>query len=253
MMVFTLAARELRSLFLSPLAWAILAAVQVLLAYFFLLFLEGFSRVQPQLGLLPDAPGITQIVVSPLLAITAIVFLIVGPLLTMRLISEERRNQTLSLLFSAPVSMSEIVLGKYLGILGFFMIMLLMVSLMPLSLLAGAELDFGMFAAALLGLVLLIASFLSLGLFISTLTTHPAVAAMITFAVLLLLWILKLASVTGETSAVFSYVSILQHYESMMQGVVNTSDIFYYILFSSVFLVLSIRRLDAQRLQQSSY
>jgi ABC-2 type transport system permease protein len=253
MMIFTLAARELRSLFLSPLAWAILAAVQAILAYFFLLYLDYFVQVQPQLGVMPGAPGLTEIVVSPLFATAAIVLLIVSPLLTMRLLSEERRSQTLALLFSAPVSMTEIVLGKFVGMVAFFAVSLLLISLMPLSLLLGGTLDFGMFLAAFSGLLLLMASFSAVGLFMSTLTTQPAVAAVSTFGVLLLLWILDLATTTGEGTQIFSYVSMLRHYQPMMQGLVNSTDIVYYLLFIAVFLVLSIRRLDAQRLQQSSF
>ncbi|WP_455202907.1 ABC transporter permease [Kaarinaea lacus] len=253
MMIATLAARELRSLFLSPLAWAILAAVQLILAYLFLLYLENFVQLQPQLAIMPAAPGLTELVAIPLLATAAVVLLIVSPLLTMRLVSEERRNQTLALLFSAPVSMSEIVLGKFFGILSFFTVMLLMVALMPLSLLTGAQLDLGMLAAGLLGLFLVLASFAALGLFMSTLTAQPAVAAISSFGVLLLLWILNLASSTGEDSELFAYVSILQHYKGMMKGIVSSADVIYYLLFIGVFLVLSIRRLDAQRLQHSGF
>ncbi len=249
MMVFTLAARELRSLFLSPLAWAILAAVQALMAYFFLWYLQEFAEVQPQLILLQNAPGITQWVVMPLLATSAIVLLVVGPLLTMRLISEERRNQTLSLLMSAPVSMSEIIIGKYLGILGFFLIMVALIALMPLSLAFGATLDMGMLASGVLGLILLLASFAAVGLYMSTLTNQPAVAAISTFGVLLMLWIANLANTSTDKDSLLSYISILQHYQAMMKGIVNTGDIAYYVLFISVFLVLSIRHLDAQRLQ----
>lgn len=250
MMVFTLAARELRSLFLSPLAWAILAAVQALMAYFFLWYLQEFADVQPQLALVENAPGITQWVVMPLLATAAVVLLVVGPLLTMRLISEERRNQTLSLLMSAPLSMSEIIIGKYLGILAFFLIMLAFIVLMPLSLSFGATLDMGMFAAGVLGLVLVLASFAAVGLYMSTLTVQPAVAAISTFGVLLMLWIANLASTSTDKDSLMSYLSILQHYQGMMKGVVSSADVAYYVLFIAAFLVLSIRHLDAQRLQQ---
>jgi ABC-2 type transport system permease protein len=249
MMVFTLAARELRSLFLSPLAWAILAAVQALIAFFFLWYLQEYAAIQAQLALLENAPGITQLVATPLLATAAIVLVVVGPLLTMRLISDERRNQTLTLLMSAPVSMTEIIIGKYLGILGFFAIMTLLVALMPLSLLAGTPLDMGMFAAGLLGLFLLLASFAAVGLYMSTLTNQPAVAAISTFGVLLMLWIANLAGSSTDKGSLLSYLSLLQHYQSMMKGVINSSDVAFYLIFIASFLVLSIRKLDAQRLQ----
>lgn len=250
MMVFTIAARELRGLFLSPLAWSILAVIQLLVAYLFLIQMETFADLQPRLLSMEGAPGLTDIVVAPVFANTAVILLLVVPLLTMRLVSEEHRGRTLSLLLSAPVSMTEIVLGKYLGLLAFLLLMLGMLALMPLSLLAGGSLDFGKFAAGLMGLVLLLAGFASAGLFMSTLTAQPTVAAISTFGLLLLLWIIDWAGGTGaHHSGLFSYLSLTRHYESLLKGMFNSSDVMYYLLFTFTFLVLSIRRLDAVRLQ----
>lgn len=250
MMVFTIAARELRGLFLSPLAWSILAVIQLLVAYLFLIQMETFADLQPRLLSMEGAPGLTDIVVAPVFANTAVILLLVVPLLTMRLVSEEHRGRTLSLLLSAPVSMTEIVLGKYLGLLAFLLLMLGMLALMPLSLLAGGSLDFGKFAAGLMGLVVLLAGFASAGLFMSTLTAQPTVAAISTFGLLLLLWIIDWAGGTGaHHSGLFSYLSLTRHYESLLKGMFNSSDVVYYLLFTFTFLVLSIRRLDAVRLQ----
>jgi len=251
MMAFTIAGRELRSLFISPLAWSILAVVQLILGYMFLIQLEGYMTVQARLLGVEGAPGVTELVVAPVLYNASIVLLMVVPMLTMRLVSEERRAQTLSLLFSAPLSMSEIVLGKFLGVMGFLLIMVLMIALMPLSLLAGGSLDLGMLLAGVLGLVLLLASFAALGLFMSTLTEQPTIAAVSTFAVLLLLWIINAASNAdlGQTSELFAYLSLLQHFESLLKGVFDSADVIYYLLFVALFLGLSIRRLDADRLQ----
>jgi ABC-2 type transport system permease protein len=250
MRALTIAGRELRSLFLSPLAWAILAVVQLLLAYLYLVQIEAFMLLQPRLLGLEGAPGLTDIVVAPLLGNTAVILLLVVPLLTMRLVSEEYRNRTLSLLLSAPVSMTDIVLGKYLGLLGFLFLMLGMIALMPLALLAGGSLDLGKLAAGLLGLALLLASFAAAGLFMSTLTAQPTVAAISTFGLLLLLWIIDWAGSAGtQASELFSYLSLVRHYESLLSGLFNSADVAYYALFTLTFLVLSIRRLDAQRLQ----
>jgi ABC-2 type transport system permease protein len=252
-MIFTIAARELRSLFLSPLAWAILAVIQFIMGYMFLIQIEFFTQLQPRLAALEGAPGITDVVVAPLFGNAAIVLLLVVPMLTMRLISDERRQQTLSLLFSAPISMTEIVLGKYLGILGFLAATLVLLALMPLSLLAGASLDLGMLLAGLLGLGLLLAAFAAVGLFMSSLTAQPVVAAISTFGVLLLLWIIDWAgNASGgqqQIGSLLGYLSLLRHYEALLKGVFNSSDLVYYLLFIGSFLVLTIRRLDAYRLQ----
>jgi len=250
-MILSIAGRELRSLFLSPLAWAILAVVQLILAYSFLVQVDFFMQIQARLPTINDAPGVTQLIVSPLFGNMAFVLLLVVPLVTMRLVSDERRNQTLSLLFSAPITMTEIILGKYLGIVMFLLIMLALIILMPISLLTGGTLDFGMLAAGLSGLVLLTASFAAVGLFMSTLTAQPTIAAISSFGVMLLLWIIDWAGKTrsSETESLFGYLSILRHYETMLKGIFNSSDVIYYLLFICTFLVLSIRRLDADRLQ----
>lgn len=248
-MIFTIAAKELRALFLSPMAWAILAVVQAINAYFFLLYLDYFVQLQPRLATLPNAPGVTSIVIAPLFATVAVVLLLVVPLLTMRLVSEERRNKTLSLLMSAPVSNSEIILGKFFGIMGFLFVLLLLVVLMPLSLLFGGTIDGGLLGSGTLALLLLLGSFASLGLYISTLTAQPTVAAVSTFGALLLLWILDIAGSTGNQDTVMSYLSLLNHYQALLRGIFSSSDIIYYSLFILVFLVLSVRRLEAERLQ----
>jgi len=249
-MIFTLAARELRSMFLSPMAWVILAVISGLCAYFFLLYIELYLQLQPRLAATPNAPGVTNVIVVPLFSTAATVLLLVTPLLTMRLISEERRNQTLSLLMSAPISMTEIILGKFLGVFAFVLLMLALVAIMPLSLLAGGEIDMGLWASGLLGLVLLLASFCSIGLYVSTLTTQPTVAAVATFGLLLLLWVLNLAGSTGnEGGGVLSYLSLLSHYQPLLKGIFSSADIIYYLLLISSCLVLSVRRLDADRLQ----
>jgi ABC-2 type transport system permease protein len=178
-----------------------------------------------------------------------IILLLVIPLLTMRLVSEERRARTLPLLLSAPLSMSEIVLGKYLGLLGFLAIMLGLVTLMPLSLLSVGTLDFGLLASNLIGLSLMLAAFAAAGLFMSTLTAQPTVAAISTFGLLLLLWIIEWTGKTmGDSGTVMSYLSLQSHYEALLKGLFDSSDVVYYLLFIISFLVLSIRRLDAERL-----
>jgi ABC-2 type transport system permease protein len=249
--VLTIAARELRSMFLSPLAWTILAVVQLILAYFFLLYLDQFVTLAPQLGQMETSPGVTELVAVPVLDTAGIVLLLVAPMLTMRLLSEELRNQTLPLLFSAPVSMTEIILGKFLGIVGFFMLVLLMIALMPLSLYSGTTLDTGMLFSGLMGLALLLASIAAVGLFMSSLTAQPTVAAISTFGVLLLLWILDAAASTGgdASTSVLAYLSFLRHYQPLLKGAFNSADVAYYVLFIATFLVLAIRRLDSYRLQ----
>jgi len=252
--MWTIAGRELRSLFLSPLAWTILAAVQVILGWFFAVLVYWFIRpdVQASLANEPNAPGLTVMVAGALFDWLGIVLLLVTPLLTMRLVSEERRNKTLPLLLSAPMSMTSIVLGKFLGLMGFFLIMLMIVMLMPLSLLLGGSLDWGHLGSCLLGITLLLGVLTALGLYISTLTTHPTVAAISTFAAFLLLWMLDWGEKVGEDQTGvlnLAYWSIIKHYQPLLEGLFSTADVVYYVLLMALFLVLSIYRLDAERFQ----
>ena len=238
-----IAANELRRLFKSSLAWIILAVVQFLLAIFFYLLLSQY--MQPASG----GQGLTQVVVSGMYQIAGVVMLLVSPLLTMRLITEERRLGTIKLLYSSPLSITELVLGKYIGITAFYCLMLVMITLMPASLLLGTQLDLGQIASGLIGLFLLMSSFASIGLFISSLTNQPAIAAISTFGVLFLLWIINIAGTNASegTAAVFSYLSLLKHYNNLLNGVFNSADVFFYLIVSIFFIILSIWRLDAER------
>ena len=249
-MIFTIAGRELRSMFLSPLAWTILGVMQFIYAYLFLSQVDTFIELQPRLATLAGAPGVVDIVVAPLFANAAVLLLLITPLVTMRVLSEERRNHTLSLLFSAPVSMTEIIVGKYLGVMSFILILIGMLALMPLSLMVGTDLDLGKLAAGLLGLTLVVSAFTAIGVFMSSLTEQPTVAAIGTFGLLLLLWILDWAGSSGMPSGgLLGYLSVLHHYEPLLKGLFNSVDVIYYLLIIVLFLVFSIRRLDADRLQ----
>jgi len=246
--IFTIGLRELKSLFLSPLAWSILAVVQLILAYLFLGRIEIIQMYQAQLMAMDGAPGVTEIILPDLLGNAAIILLLVVPLLTMRLVAEERRNRTLSLLFSSPLSMTEIVLGKYLGILLFLLVLLVLIAIMPLSLLAGARLDFGLLAASFLGLALLLAGFAAVGLFMSTLTQYTTVAAISTFGALLLFWILDWSGHGFAGGNWLAYLSLFNHYKPFLDGIFDSADAVYHVLLITTFLVLSIHRLDADRL-----
>lgn len=253
MMPLTIAARELRSLFLSPLAWVVLALTQFILGYMFLTQLQVYVEYQPRLAGLESAPGVTEVVGAALYSSAAVVFLLVAPLICMRLLAEERQQDSLTLLLAAPVSATDIVLGKFLGAMGFFTVMIVMVTLMPLSLLAGTHIDLGQLAACVLALLLLLAAFSALGLFISSLTTQPMIAAVATFAALLLLWIIDWASSAGSqenASALFTYLSMDHHYQPLLAGIFSSVDALYFVLVAAVFLGLTIWRLDADRLQR---
>ncbi len=250
-MIYAIAARELKSLFLSPLAWSILAVLQFILAYLFLGQLETFISFQAQLINIQSTPGITDIVILPLYSNASIILLLVTPLLTMRLVCEERRNKTLALLLSAPISSVEIIVGKFFGILAMLVLIIGMITLMPLSLTAGSEIDGGKLISNILALLLLVSAFAALGLYMSCIASHSTTAAICSFGLLLLLWVLDWsAGIQGQGSELIDYLSILKHFQNLQSGLLNSSDISYFLLFVSTFLILSVRRLENDRLQK---
>ena len=248
---FTIGWTEFKRMFTSPLAWSVLAVVLFILAWVFLLSLDDYiNDIQPKTAGMADAPGVSELVISALYLWAGMVMLAIMPLMTMRLLAEERMNQTLTLLKSAPISNTQIVLGKYLGLLWFVLVMVGLVSLMPLSLAWATQLDWGRLAAAALGLLLLLASFAAAGLFLSALTRQPVIAAVTTFGLLLFLVVLYISGNSQTSgSAVFLYLSHFGHFLSFLDGMFNSSDVLYYVLFIGGFLMLTIRKLDNDRLQ----
>jgi ABC-2 type transport system permease protein len=246
-MIRTIIGKELRSLFTSPLAWVVLAFLQVILGWIFLTRVDYFLTIQAQLARVPNAPGLTEIVVVPLFGIASIVLLMSVPLLTMRLVAEERRNQTMTMLISAPVSMTQIILGKYFATVIFLGFVGGLIIVMGLSLLLGGKLDAGLIATNMVGLMLLTGSFAAIGLFVSCLTTHPVVAAIGTLAAFLVLWLINIAA--SDPGSPLHMLSLLKHFESFMNGSIAVTDLIYFALLIAVFLTLSIRRLDADRLR----
>jgi len=255
-MILTIAAKELKALFASPLAWIVLTVVQTIIAYAFLRRLDDFLQLQPQFVQMASPPGATELIAAPAFATAAGVFLFAVPLLAMRLIAEERRNQTLVLLVSAPVSMTEIVLGKFLGLLAFLAMIIALVALMPLSLAPTTQLDYGLLAGFVVGLTLLAACFAAVSLFVSCLTVHPVAAAFGAFAALLAM--LLTGDVAGDglkargwgvAASLAQVLSPIRNFEPFGRGMLDTYAIACSLLLTCAFLVLAIRSLDARRLR----
>jgi ABC-2 type transport system permease protein len=244
-MILTIARKELRSQFASPSTWIILGVLQFIFAWFFLARLDAYLQVQNQLSQLANAPGVTQSVASPLLGTVAFVLMMLLPIFTMRLVAEERRNQTMVMLMAAPVSCREIILGKFLGL---FMIIVLIIFgnfLMLLTLALGTHLDFGLLITNTLGLFLLTACYTALGLYFSTLTSQPIVAATSTLAALFGLWLIDAAGSSAGT--ILKAISPTVHFQSFNAGLLLSKDFAYYLLFAALFLLLAIRRLHNSR------
>lgn len=255
-MIFTIAGKELRTLFTSPLAWLVLTVVQVVLGYGFLKRLDDFLQVQSQLAQMASPPGVTELVAAPTYATAAAMLLFAVPLLAMRMIAEERRNQTLTLLLSAPVSMTQIILGKFTGLMTFLLIIIVLVLAMPLLLATGTRLDFGLLAGLTLALLLLATSFSAVSLYASSLTAQPMAAALLGFGMLLAMLFMgetagdSLRARGWQVPAAFAQVfSPLKNFEPLGRGIIDSYAIVCPLLLTAAFLILAIRRLDGRRLR----
>ena len=255
-MIFTIAGKELKALFASPLAWVIITFMQLILAFGFLKRLDDFMQLQPQLLQVSNPPGITELVVAPLFSTIAVVLLFAVPLLAMRLIAEERRNQTMVFLVSAPLSMTEIALGKFVGLVAFLLLIVGITTLMPLALLLGGRLDFGLLASLVIGVALLAACFAAVALYASCLTAQPLAAAMIAFSLLLGMLLAGETAAEGlrgrgwpVPAALAQVLSPLKNFEPFAKGVIDSYAVACLLLLIATFLILTIRRLDAARLR----
>ncbi|SFP53781.1 ABC-2 type transport system permease protein [Nitrosomonas cryotolerans] len=245
-MIITIAQKELSMLFSSLLAWFLLALMQLVLTWVFLNRLDAFLGVQSQLMQIANPPGVTEIIITPVFAMAALMLLMITPLLTMRLIAGEYQNHTMALLVSAPISMTDIVLGKFTGLMIFFLAVIVLVVGLSISLLAGGTLDFGLLLSSTVGLLLIAACFTALGLYISSLTTYPIIAAVGTLGVLLGLWILDI--VAHDADSLIHQFSLLKHFENFNRGMIDSFSVAYLVLFIITFLILTIQRLDGERL-----
>jgi ABC-2 type transport system permease protein len=255
-MIFTIAGKELKALFASPLAWIVLTMMQIIMGYAFLKRLDDFLQIQTQLAQMPSPPGVTELVAAPMFATVAMVLLFAVPLLAMRLIAEERRNQTMTLLTSAPVSVTQIVLGKFLGMTAFLLLVASDSGISATSAITSTRLDYGMLASLTAGLVLLAASFAAVSLYASCLTVHPMAAALGGFGALLAM--LLMGETAGDSlrergwqvpAALAQVLSPIKNFEPFSKGLIDTYAVACSLLLTAVFLALTIRQLDAGRLR----
>ena len=245
-MILTIARKEFRSLLALPSTWLILGGLQFMFAWFFLARLDVFLQVQAQLAQSANAPGATLAIATPLFSIIALIMMMLVPVFTMRLIAEERRNHTLTLLLAAPISDMHIVLGKFLGLLLFLLLIIGSCTVMVMTLAAGTRLDVGLLFCNALGIFLLAASYAALGLYVSALTIQPVVAAISAMAILFGLWLGEISAI--DSHATWQVLTPSSHFQSFNMGLLNSADLIFFLLFCITFLLLTARRLHNNRI-----
>ena len=244
--------REMKSYFVSPVAYVVLTIFLILAGLFFfgnLAEVVQYTLSQAQMGQAGQPIDAPAYVVRTLFDTLNVILLFLIPMLTMRLFAEERKQKTLELLLTAPISNIEAILGKYLASLTFFAILLASTAFTISPLFIYGQPDVKPILSAYLGLFLYGAALLALGLFISTLTENQIVAVVITFGVSLTFWMFSIfgSSATGTARDVIGYISITSHLDDFIKGVIDTSHIIYYITFAFVWLFLAYRSLESMR------
>jgi ABC-2 type transport system permease protein len=245
-----IARKELRQLFSSPIAYVALAMFFVIIGwlYFSLVGVYTLQVLQLQ-GSPPPDFNPTRIIFSPLYGDTVFILMLLVPVLTMRLVSEEDRARTMELLATSPVTTTAIVLGKYLAVALLFGVLLAISTYMPLGLALIGRLDWGLLAATYLGLVLLGGAMLAIGLFASTLNENQIVSAAIGFGLLLMFYVLGFAQQNSSTGVqqVLSALSVSSHFQNMAAGVIDTTDVVFFLSLGGFFLFLGILALESRK------
>jgi gliding motility-associated transport system permease protein len=248
--IAAIAQREVNAYFASPIAYVLIGFFALLFGWFFYVPLAFFIQQSSQMGMNPtQALNINQMLVGPTLMNTTVIMLFLFPLITMRTYAEEKRSGTIELLLTSPVTDVEIIIGKFLGAMLLYAAMLAVTMLHMAILFIFGDPEWKPIATGYLGLLLMGGCFLSLGLFISSLTKNQIVAAMATFAVFLMLWVINWIStfVGPTTQTVLQYLSLTEHFDDFAKGVIDTKHVIYYLSFMAFGLFLTAKSVDSER------
>lgn len=251
--ILALARKELRSYFASPIAYIVIGFFVLLYGYFYYAILAYFVRQSMQMTQFgmsgPQAMNLNQQMIRPLMQNVTVLLLFVLPMITMRTYSEEKRSGTIELLLTSPVTDFQIIMGKFLGALALYAIMLAVTWIHVAILFIYGRPELKPILTAYLGLLLMGGCFISVGLLISSLTKNQIVAVMVTFSVFLFLWVINwIGTFSGPTfEKVTDYLSIIEHFDDFGKGVIDTTHLIYYLSFMTFGLFLTAKSVDSER------
>lgn len=249
--IWTIARRDFRAYFTSPIAYIVIAGFLAIMGWMFFFSLSYFNMQNLQAQQLHMGKGIsiTEGIIRPLYGNMNVIFLFLVPFITMRLLAEEKKLHTIELLMTAPVKLIDIILGKFLSSFLLVLVMLSLTLVYPVILFMTGNPDPGPIATSFLGTLLLCCSYLSIGLLFSAMTENQIVAGALTFAAGLFFWLVNWATqsagpVWGE---MLQYLSLISHYNNFGQGLINSNDVIYYLSFIGIGLFLTHRVMDSYR------
>jgi gliding motility-associated transport system permease protein len=250
----TIAGKELQGYFVQPVAYVVLTVFLLLGGWFFFSMLRQFDQMVQLVQMMGQPGQLAQMnlntrVVDPLLHDLLIVLIIVMPALTMRVFAEEKRTGTYELLLTAPIRTTEIVAGKFIAAAAFTLVMVALAWIFPVILLIFGNPEVGVMFAGYLGLALVALTFVAVGLFTSSLTQNQIVAAISSFGILIMLLVISWAADSGGGAvwSVLKYLSLPEHFSTMVRGVIKTADIVFFLSAILVALFLTQRAVESAR------
>jgi ABC-2 type transport system permease protein len=248
--ILAIAQKELKAYFASPIAYVVIAAFAFVFAWFYVPSIFWFAREsQSGPGMGGGPMNVNQQVIRFLFQNTTVVFLLILPLITMRTYAEEKRTGTMELLLTSPVSDFQILMGKFLGALALYGAMLAVTLIHIGILFIYGSPEWRPVVTGYLGLLLLGGAYISVGLFISSLTRNQIIAAVATFTVFLALWVIDwMSSFVGPPyGSILSALSMTQHLDDFTKGVIDTEHLVYYASFITFGLFLTAKSVDSER------
>jgi len=256
---WAITAKEVGIYFTTPIAYALFSVFIFILSYFFIVFVKQYlqwtvqaqqmAQFQPGMA---DQLNFTDMIFSPMIGNAGVVLIFIVPFLTMRLVAEEKTAHTFQLLMTTPVRSWEIVLGKYLSSAFVMAVAIGLTAMYPLILNSLAEdggVEWQTAGVGYLGLFLLAASFIAIGLAVSSMTESQVVAAAVTFGILLLMWVLSWAASSLEepSKGIVEYVCALTHLRTFLKGTINLADVTYFASLTGVCLFISRTAIERER------
>jgi ABC-2 type transport system permease protein len=246
--------KEFKSFFFSPMAYIIIGSFTIVVGLFFYLYLSNFIEsamrdqiTSQQYQQMPQRFNINLMLIRPYFWNIALISLFFLPAVTMRLYSEEKKQGTIELLNTTPLTSLQIILGKFSAGLAFYVVLLIPTMFFQSLLFVYGDPEFLPVLSGYLGLLLLGSAFISIGLFISTMTENQIIAAIAGFAISFLFWLIGWgANYTGPVFApILQYASIITHFEDFAQGIIDSTHVIYYILFSLLGIYLSLKSVES--------
>ncbi len=255
--IFIVAGKELKSYFISPVAYVVLGAFTLIMGWFYFNLVARFIQLSKiyELFRRPDIlmrMNLNDMVIQPLFYNMTVILIILTPIVTMRLLAEEKNSYTDELILTSPISTWQIVLGKFLGAFIFFLIMVAITAIFMIELFAysNPRPEFGPVVSGYLGIILMGASFLAVGIFTSSLTKNQIVAAVSSFLILLMFYVINIISpsVNSKTlSEILDYLSLIKQFEDFGKGLIDLRNVVYYLSFITIGLFFTKLSLDSLR------